>query len=128
MTLPTSASMACARSANASGAMRGGAAASRVGVVDHVVVHERRSVEDLERGSGGDDLRWRRGRGPGHFLHCPPPGDAEPPAEALSTVQSRRSGLDEEPRFGSEIGRCGSLGREEVVQTLGNRFNGIRRG
>ena len=69
-------------------AMRGGAAAARVGVVDHVVVHERGGVEDLERGRGGDDLRGRRRRGPRRLLHCPPPGDAEPPAEALSAVQS----------------------------------------
>ena len=32
--------------------MRGGAAAAGVGVVDHVVVHERGGVEDLERRGG----------------------------------------------------------------------------
>ena len=110
-------------------AMRGGAAAARVGVVDHVVVHERGGVEDLERGRGGDD-RPAGGAGAVRRLrHCPPPGDAEPPAEALSARPERVArGLDEERRFGPEIGRRGSLGREEVVQTLGNRFDGVRRG
>ena len=58
----------------------------------------------------------------------PPARDAEPPAEALAAGQSSRRGLDEKPRFGAEIGRCGSLSREEVVQTLGNRFDRVRRG
>ena len=43
--------------------------------------------------------------GAGRLLHCPPPGDAEPPAEALAAAERGRSGLDEQPRFGPEIGR-----------------------
>ena len=50
------------------------------------------------------------------------------PRRRFPPSRARRSGLDEQPRFGPEIGRRGSLGREEVVQTLGNRFDGIRRG
>jgi hypothetical protein len=108
--------------------VRGGAPAARVGVVDEVVVDEGGGMEDLQRSRGRDDLSGRGRRYASGALHCPPPGDAEPSAKSFSAVKSGRSGLDEKTRFGAEIGGCGSLRREEVVQTLGNRFNGIRGG
>ena len=36
-----------------------------------------------------------------------------------------RGGLDEQSRFGAEIGRDGALTYDEVVHSLGNRFDRV---
>ena len=60
--------------------------------------------------------------------HGPESGDAEAAAQALAAVQRVGGGVDEEGRFGAEIGRRVALSGDEVVQSLGNRLDGIRRG
>ena len=101
-------------------AVRRGAPAARVGAVDDVVVHERGGVEDLQRRGCGDHLGGRhRGRA-GGLLHRPPPGDAEPGTQALAAGEGRRSGFDEQTRLVAEPVGVRSLGREEIVESLGN--------
>ncbi|GAA1844160.1 hypothetical protein GCM10009796_03350 [Microbacterium koreense] len=91
-------------------------------------MHERGGVEHLEGCRCGDEVDRENIDGCRSSLHCPPPRDAEASAEALSSRQGIGAGIHEERRFGAEPGCRGSLRREEGVESLGNRFDGIRRG
>ena len=76
-------------------AVRGGAAAAGVGVVDHVVVHERGGVEDLERGRGRDDRPGAAPARPDASSTALHPAMQNRPRSRLPPADRGRSGLDE---------------------------------
>ena len=99
--------------------MGGGAAATRVGVVDQVVVHERRGLEDLERGAGVPE-RGRLLVDPLEAGDRGPSGVTEPGAQALAAAQRGLRRGDE--RRGVRPVGCGLLAHpdEPGVETGGD--------
>ena len=78
-------------------AMRRGAAAAGVGVVDDVVVHERGGVEDLERGRRGHDgIGRRRRRRRDASATARQPAMQNRPRRRFPPVERGRRGLDEQ--------------------------------
>ena len=89
---------------------------------------ERGSVEDLERGGGGDHLGRGLARAVGELCDGSEPGDAEAPAQPFAATQRVGRRAEEEGRFGAETVCLVALGGDEVVQSLRNSLDGIHRG
>ena len=100
-------------------------AAAEVGVVHDVVVHERGGVEELERGSDGDDA-VERGGGVGRGIEIValrgdrlPPPVAEQRAEALPPGEERPRGRIDDVEVGGDlIEFAAAVGEERVDAEL----------
>ncbi|MDQ0725054.1 hypothetical protein QFZ21_000054 [Microbacterium sp. W4I20] len=100
--------------------MSGGSAASGVGVVDEVVVHESGGLEDLECGAdipervvlGGVAITESRDRAPS--------GMAEAGAKTLAADQRRRRRVEEGHRVGAVLAGFGAHPFEEALQARGD--------
>ncbi len=109
-------------------AMRCRTPTTGVGVVDHVVVDQRRGVEDLERRRRRDDRERSLAGGTGCLGDGAPAGDAEAAAQAFAARDRSFRRRHQERRFGSQIGGGFPLTGDKVVQSLGNRFDRVEGG
>ena len=94
-------------------AVRRGASAARVGIVDDVVVHQGRGVKDLERGGCGDDFL-----GVGIIRHRPPAPVAESSPQPFSAPQRRGGELEDRTGEGTGVCRLVDASRDKTLQSL----------
>ncbi len=102
------------------GAVRGGTAASGVGVVDQIVVHESRGLEDLQGGAQVPERFALHGIPVVETGDRTPSGVAESRPEPLAADESAGGRVEERDRISTVLRGLGAHPAEEELQTLGD--------